>query len=51
MPFNPGIPLLEITQQTNTHICKIPHSKMLTALLLSVTKDWKQPEFPSWGLI
>lgn len=51
MPVNPAIPLLEIILQTWTHMCKATYSKMLIAALFTVTRNWKQPEFPSWRLI
>ena len=50
LPFDPVIPLLGIySKNPETPIQKNMSIAMLIAALLTVTKIWKQPEWPSVG--
>ena len=48
LPFDPGIPLLEIyLKQPKTLAQNNIHTPVFTAALFTVVKIWKQPECPS----
>ena len=48
LPFDPAIPLLGLyPKDPETPVQKNLYTPMLTVVLFTIAKCWKQPEFPS----